>query len=159
MNFLKQMKTRERVEMSLKTIMALIAGLILIILMEGMIYSIYLNKIEENKATQYINKQCTAYCELVDENEYKVYLNDTVHGSWQVLTFNHSKEQIQEANYGKVVYRKPNPFDVSITPTHYIVMAVFECAILGFYGWRFYRLDKEYKAFEKKYKKTGKIFA
>ena len=158
MEFLKRMKSRERVEMSLKTIMGVIAGLILIILREGMIYSIYMNKIEENKATQYVSGNCVAYCEEVEDEKFKVYLHDTKFDSWQVLSSNYTKEQIASAKYGDVVYRTPNAFDVSITGTHYIVMLIFEGIVLGFYGWRFYKLEKEYKGFEKKYKKTGKIF-
>lgn len=159
MNFLKQMKSRERVEMTLKTIMAVIAGIVLIILMEGMIYGIYMDKINDNKATSYINNQCIAYCEEVAEDSFKVYLHDTEYGSWQVLSATVSKEAILNDGYHKVVFHAPNAFDVSISGAHYAVMGAFIAAIIGFYGWRFYRLDKEYKAFEKKYQKTGKIFA
>ena len=159
MEFLKKMKSREMIEMSLKTVFGVIVGLILIILMEGMIYNIYMTKIKENKANQYMPVQCTAYCEQIDEDEYRVYLHDTSSGSWHIKAFNESKEQIETAGYGDVEFRKPNAFDVSITGTHYIVMVVFMAGVLGFYGWRFYKLNKEYKAFEKKYKKTGKIFA
>lgn len=159
MEFLKRMKSRETVEMSLKTIAGVIVGLILIILMEGMIFNIYMGKIKENKATQYVAAQCVAYCEQVSEDEYTVYLHNSKADSWSVKSYNESKEQIEGAGYGEIVYRKPNAFDVSISGVHYIVMAAFIGAILGFYGWRFYKLDKEYKAFEKKFKKTGKIFA
>ena len=159
MDFLKRMKSRETVEMSLKTIFAVIVGLILIILMEGMIYSIYMNKINENQSSQYVAAQCVAYCEEISEDEFKIYLHNTESGSWSIKVYNESKDQIENAGYEEVVWRTPNAFEVSINGVHYIVMAVFIVAILGFYGWRFYKLDKEYKTFAKKYKKTGKIFA
>ena len=159
MEFLKKMKSREMIEMSLKTVFGVIIGLILMILMEGMIYTIYMNKIEENKINQYISSQCVAYCEEVSENQYKIYLHNTDSGSWHIKSFNETKESILSSGYEDVVFHKPNAFDVSITTNHYIVMVVFMTGVLGFYGWRFYRIDKEYKAFEKKYKKTGKIFS
>ena len=159
MEFLRKMKSREMIEMSLKTVMGVLLGLILIILMEGMIFGIYMNKINENEVNSYVDEQCVAYCEEVGDNEYKVYLNDTVYDSWQVHSTTMTEDQILNDGYGKVVFRAPNPFDVSISTTHYIVMVVFEVAVLGFYGWRFYKLNSEYKSFEKKYQKTGKIFA
>ena len=159
MEFLKKMKSREMIEMSLKTAFGVVLGLILIILMEGMIYGIYMDKINENKANQYMPVQCVAYCEEVRDDEYRVYLHDTSSGSWHIKAFTESKEQIQNAGYGDVEFRKPNAFDVSITGTHYIVMTVFISGVLAFYGWRFYKLNKEYNAFEKRYKKTGKIFS
>ena len=161
MEFLKRMKSREIVEMSLKTIAAVLVGLILIILMEGMIFNIYMNKINEKKESTYANSNCVAYCEVVEgkEDEFKVYLHDTENGSWQVRMINQTEAQIESSDYKEIVWHAPTPFDVSINGVHYIVMAGFIVAILGLYGWRFYKLDKEYKGFEKKFKKTGKIFA
>lgn len=159
MEFLKKMKSREMIEMGLKTIFGVIVGLVLIILMEGMIFGIYMNKINENTASQYVASDCVAYCEEIGDDEYKIYLHNTESGSWHVKVYNESKTQIENGNYEKVIYRAPNAFDVSIKGVHYVVMAIFIAGVLAFYGWRFYKLDKEYKAFEKKFKKTGKIFA
>jgi hypothetical protein len=158
MNFLKRMKTRERVELSLKTIAAVIVGIALIFLMEGMIFSIYMSKINENKASQFIPTDCVAYCEEVKEGEYKIYLHDSVNGAWSVRSANFTQEQIEQADYAEVVYGTPTPFDVSITNTHYIVMAIFISAILGFYGWRFYKLTGDYKKLEKRLRVKGTIF-
>lgn len=158
MEFLKKMKSREMIEMSLKTIVAVLLGIILVFLMERMIYSIYMNKIEENKASQYVASDCIAYCEEIGEDEYKVYLHNESSGSWHIKITNVSKEEVESDGYAGVVYRKPNAFDVSMSGTHYIVIAVFMVAILGFYGWRFYKLHNEYVRFEKRYHKTGKIF-
>jgi len=161
MEFLKKMKSREIIEMSLKTIAAVLVGLVLIFLMEGMIFGIYMNKIEENKASQYVADQCVMYCEEVGDDEYKVYIHNTESNSWHILMTSPSKAEIEADAYlyQGVKWRAPNPFDVSITGVHFIVMGAFIVAILGLYGWRFYKLDREYKAFEKKYKKTGKVFA
>lgn len=158
MNFLKRMKTRERVEMSLKTIAAVIVGVALIFLMEGMIFSIYMTKINDNKTPQFIATTCVAYCEEVGEDEYKIYLHDTEYNSWSVRSANFSKEQIEKSGYAEVVYSAPNAFDVSINTTHYIVMAVFIAAIIGFYGWRFYKLEADYKKLEKRLRVKGTIF-
>ena len=158
MNFLKRMKTRERVEMSLKTIAAVILGIALIILMEGMIFSIYMTKINENQVTQLISTQYVAYCEQLDDNQYKVYIHNAETNSWAVRPSSFTKEQIEKSNYAKVIFDAPNAFDVSINSTHYIVMAVFISAILGFYGWKFYKLNTDYKKLEKRLKVKGTIF-
>ena len=159
MEFLKRMKSREMLEMGLKTIIGVLIGLILIILMEGMIYNIYMDKIKENKESFSIIRDCVVYCEEVVENEYQVYVHNTGTGSWHIENLTKNQEQIEAKDYKEVHYRKPNAFDVSITGTHYAVMAVFIVAIIGVYSWRFYKLNQEYKGFEKKFKKTGKLFA
>ena len=159
MEFLNKMKSRETTEMILKTIAAVIVGFILIFLMEGMIYGIYMNKIKDNTTSQYAASDCIAYCEEIADDEFRVYLHNTVSGSWHVKMLNSSKAEIEATGYEKVVWDTPNPFDVSINGVHYVVMAVFIVAILGLYGWRVYKLNREYAGFAKKYNKTGKLFA
>ena len=71
------MKSREMVEMSLKTIMAVLACLVLIIFMEGMMYSIYMNKINAKEGISIkIAEQSVAYCELQDDGKYDVYIHN-----------------------------------------------------------------------------------
>lgn len=159
MEFLKKMKSRETIEMVLKTILALVLGLILIILMEGMIFGIYMKKINENDTTQYTVSQCIAYCEEVGEDKYKVYLENTETGSFSVKITQDSREKIESDGYIDVIWRAPNAFEVSINYVHYIVMGVFLAIILAIYIWRFYKLYQEYKVFERKFIRTGKIFA
>ena len=159
MDFLKRMKSREFLEMALKTIAAVLVGLILIIFMEGMIYGIYMDKIDKNTASQYVTSDCVAYAEELDNGKYKVYIHNTKSDSWAVLVSEKTEEEIKTAGYKDYEFRTPNAFDVSISGVHYVVMALFIVAILGVYGWRFYKLNKEYDGFERKYKKTGKIFA
>lgn len=158
MDFLKKMKCRERVEMSLKTISAVIVGIALIFLMEGMIFSIHMTKINENKVSQFIVTTSTAYCEKIKDNEYKVYLYNSEYDSWSVCASSFTKEQIDSTKYYQVVYDKPNAFDVSINLTHYIVMAIFISSIIGYYGWKFYKLNVDYKKLEKRLKIKGTIF-
>ncbi|MBO5910477.1 MAG: hypothetical protein J6Q15_03100 [Clostridia bacterium] len=159
MEFLTKMKSRERIEMALKTISMVIVGLILIILMEGMIFGIYMNKINDNTTGTYTNSACVAYCEEMSEGKYKVYLHNTESGAWMVIASEKTEAEIDSKGYKNIVWNAPTPFDVSINYIHYIVMGVFIAGILGFYGWRFFKLDRDYKKFEKKYNKTGKIFA
>ena len=162
MEFLKRMKSREMIEMGLKTIVGVLLGLIIIILMEGMIYTIYMKKIVATAESQQtiLIEQTIAYCEEIDTDEYRVYLfNDSENGGWQLSKTNMSKSEIEGKGYKSVVWHKPNAFDVSIKPIHFAVMGGFIVAILGVYGWRFYKMDKEYKSMERKYKKTGKMFA
>ena len=161
MEFLKKMKSREMIEMSLKTIAAVLLGLILIILMEGMIYGIYMNKIKDSTTTQWTPSACVAYCEKTGDNDYNVYLYNTESKGWQTLDSAGSKvitkEEIESSKYEEIIWRAPNAFDVSINGIHYVVMAVFIVAIGGLYGWRFYKLHRDYVSFEKKYNKTGKL--
>lgn len=168
MNFLKKMKSREMCEMGLKTVAAVILGLILIILMEGMIYSIYIKAIQDNKdTTSYTTKECVLYCEKIGEDKYQVYVHNTQAGAknrgWHLMTKNYTSAELvieEESNlWGDIVYHAPTPFDISITTTHYFVMGGFILVILGVCGFMFYRLNRDYVKFEKKYKKTGKIFA
>lgn len=160
MEFLKKMKSREMLQMGLKTIAAVVIGIILIFLMEGMIFGIYMNKINNNKESSgHITSNCTAYCVEQENDIYKVYVHNTDAKGLDIFVVELTKEQIEDRNYGKTLYRAPNPFDFSITGVHYVVMGVFIVAILGLYGWRFYKLHREYVTFEKKFKKTGKIFA
>ena len=159
MQFLKKLKSREMLEMGLKSIMYVIIGIILIILMEGMIYSIYMDKIRENTEKYKIAESSVLYCHEIAEDEYEIFVHNVDIGSWAIRATTATKAEIEsEEGFKDIIYRKPNAFDVSITGTHYIVMTVFIVGILGFSGWSFYKLNREYIGFEKKLKKTGKIF-
>lgn len=148
MNFLKKMRTRERIEILLKTIASTILAVVTIFLLEGMIFKIYMTRIEENKLFQLNASVHIAYCESVDDNNYKVYLHNTESGSWSTHISYFTKEQITDAGYASVIYRAPNAFDVSINTSHYVLMAIFVSAIIGFYGWRFCKLNQDYKKLE-----------
>lgn len=158
MEFLKKMKSREIVEMSLKAVMAVLAVVVLAILMEGMIFGIYMDRIHDNKTGSWSPQQCEIYCVEQEDNKYDVYIHNTSSGAWQFQE-DWTKEQFVDAGYSKTTYSAPTPFDVSITPTHYIVMGGVIVLVLAGFGYMFYKLDREYKGFEKKFKKTGTLFA
>lgn len=158
MEFLKKMRSRDTLEMVLKTIMAVLIAIILIFFMEAMIHSIYIKKIKENTNGPTIPAQQIAYCEEIDTNKYRVYVHDIENSTWHTLVGGSSKEYVESRGFKEVYFRQPNAFDVSITWVHYIVMGVFVVAVLGFYGYRFYKLDKDYAKFTAKLQKTGKLF-
>ena len=74
MEFIKQMKKREFIEMSLKTLAALFAAFLAIILMEGMIYGIELNALK-TKSTSSVatSDSTTAYCIKQEDDKYQSY--------------------------------------------------------------------------------------
>ena len=68
MDFIKNMKKREFIEMGLKTLAALLAAFLAIILMEGMIYSIQLNTLKtKSESSVAISSSTIAYC--IEESE------------------------------------------------------------------------------------------
>ena len=50
-----------------------------------------------------------------------------------------------------------NAFKFSITPTHYIIMAVFVLAVGGYFVYRFIKINNTYKQIVDEYNKTGTI--
>ena len=57
----------------------------------------------------------------------------------------------------KVIMRAPTAFELTITGTHYAVMAVCIAAVAGFFVYKFIRLAKSYKKIEDTFIKTGTI--
>ncbi len=174
MEFINKMKKREFIEMSLKTVAAILAAFVAIILMESMIYGIYLNALKTNgDGETKVQGQTIAYCIKESEDKYFViYHNDdprTKGFHIEEWTANSDKyltkqecldlanTELQAAPVKEVVFRAPNAFEFTITGTHYIVMAVFVLAIGGFFTYKFIALSKEYKRIEENYKKTGTI--
>lgn len=157
MEFLNKMKKRDTLELVIKTIVAVIISVMLILLMEAMIHGIYIKKVKENTSGTTIPAQQIVYCEEIEDNQYQIYVHDPDNATWHLLTGTRSKEYIESAGFMEVYYRQPNAFDLSITPVHYVVMGVFVVAVLGFYGYRFYNLEKDYKKFYAK-QKAGKLF-
>ena len=163
MDFIKQMKKREFIEMGLKTLAAMLAAFLLIILMEGMIYSIKLNAIVENKTNTGSDSNSTiAYCVKEDDDKYFViYYNEGKSTEWAATANVYLTEAECKAMEGrtakKVYMRAPNAFELSITGTHYIIMAVFVSAVAGFFVYKFMSLSKSYKKIEDEFIKTGTI--
>ena len=165
MDFIKTMKKREFIEMGLKTLAAVLAAFLAIILMEGMIYAIQLNGLKAgNQSTTKYPESTIAYCIKESNDKYSViyktydefnekYVWSAIKG--ELLT----KEQCKnmEGSVKEVVFHAPNAFDFSITSTHFIVMAVFLAAVGGFFTYKFIRIAKGYKQTEEQFLKTGTI--
>lgn len=160
MEFIKRMKKREFIEMGLKTLAAVLASFIAIILMEGMIYGIRLNSyMTKGTNAKFQETQTIAYCIEVDEDKYFVLAyNPEDSEPWQAAATDfRTKEQCETLTVKEVVFHAPNAFVFSINRVHYVVIAIFELAILGFFVYRFVRLAKEYTNIEDHFNKTGEI--
>lgn len=163
------MKKREFIEMGLKTLTAVLAGFLAIVLMEGMIYSINLNALKTKGSSQLLNSASTiAYCIEQDEDKYFViYYNKDSEKVWQAIRYDKdiktnykTKEEclaMEGSTVKEVVMHAPNAFEFSITWAHYIVMAVFMLAIGGFFTYKFIALNKSYKKLVEEYESTGTI--
>ena len=168
------MKKREFIEMTLKTICALLASFLAIILMEGMIYGIQLNALVKKSANAvYLyskeNDEGTiAYCVEQGTNDdgetlYVVLCyNEGSDNEWSAAskdlkTKQECEDLKNEFKVKDVVFHAPNAFIFSITPVHYVVMVVFVLLVAGFFVYRFIVLNKSYRAIEDNFKKTGVI--
>lgn len=168
MEFIKKMKKRENIEMSIKTIIAVLACFIAIILMEGMIYGIKLNSNKTNpNQTVLIQSQSTvAYCIKEANDKYFVlYYNKGMEkngatSDWtaQIDDFKTEEEcKALKSQVKQVIFGAPNAFEYSIKPFHYAIIAVFVLGVSGYFVYRFIALNKEYKKIEDKFNKTGEI--
>ncbi|MBR6778689.1 MAG: hypothetical protein IKM43_00840 [Clostridia bacterium] len=164
MEFIKQMKKREFIEMTLKTIAAVLAAFLAIILMESMIYGINVNTlktVEKNTTTH--SSSTIAYClKESDDKYFVIYYDETSQAQGEALWFAnankyYTKAECDALKVKEVKYQAPSPFDFTITATHYVVMSVFVVAIGGFFAWKFVKLAKTYKDIEEEFNKTGTI--
>lgn len=168
MEFIKQMKKREFIEMGLKTLAAILAAFLAIILMEGMIYSIHLNALKNDNGHTSYNQSTVAYCIKEAEDKYFViYYNEGLKDEngkldeW-AATKNQYKTKaeclaMEGSTVKEVIMHAPNAFELAITPIHYVVMALFVAAVAGFFTYKFIALAKEYNGIEAEFKKTGTI--
>lgn len=165
MEFIKTMRKREFIEMTLKTIASIFAVFIAIILMEGMIYSIQLNALTTKASTNVMNSTSTiAYCFEQKEDEYIVICynpgatNDGASSDWSCNpNSKYTKEQCENLSVKEVIFRTPNAFELVMTPIHYVIIAVLVLGVGGFFTYKFIRLGKEYNKIEEEFKKTGTI--
>ncbi|MBR2969438.1 MAG: hypothetical protein IKC49_00085 [Clostridia bacterium] len=174
MNFIKKMKVRELIEMSLKCFASILAAFLAIILMEGMIYGIMLNGVYSTTSSTFNPSSTVVYAVKTSADEYDlIYKNltekwkdsdndgvsDTKVDSYYTWSIkkNVPKEDVENGTYYKFYDRAPNAFELSITPIHFVVMGIFVTAVSGLFVYRFIRLVKSYKDLEEEYKKTGTI--
>lgn len=166
MDFIKRMKKREFIEMGLKTLAAVLAGFIAIILMEGMIYGIKLHTLTTKSTGETIIKDSrtnpVAYCIKQDDDKYIVLCyNEGQEHPWtcspNLYRTKAECEALKNDNI-EVVFGAPDAFTLTITsPVHYIVMTIFMSGIAGFFVYKFIRLGQSYKKIEEEFNKTGTI--
>ena len=150
MEFIKKMKTREFIEMGLKTLTAICIAFIAIILMEAMIYNIQLNAFRNNQngnGSAITGNGVVAYCIEEAEDKYFVLYHITTEDEfemeWRAKPNNElnllTKAECEalKASRTKVVYGAPSAFEFSITPIHYVVMAVLIAGVGGYFAYRF----------------------
>lgn len=164
MEFIKQMRKREFIEMGLKATAAILAAFLAIILMEGMIYGIELNALlTKGQSTMTDNGSTIAYCIEQDNGIYSVlYYNEGAAREWsahnsQTMTLERIQSTDFQNSVKEVVMHAPNAFEFSITPVHYVVMALFVSAVAGFFVYKFIALKKEYIKIKDNFEKTGTI--
>lgn len=166
MEFIKKMKKREFIEMTLKTVAAILACFLAIILMEGMIYGIELNALKtKSKSTLTNPATTTAYCiEEKDDQYFVIYAYYDEIKDEYIWTANKNElkteaecKALKGSTVKEVVMHAPNAFKFSITPTHYIIMAVFVLAVGGYFVYRFIKINNTYKQIVDEYNKTGTI--
>ena len=172
MDFIKRMKKREFIEMGLKTLAAILAGFLAIILMEGMIYSIKLHTLTAKGTSEMMLNDAktgtVAYCIKQDDDKYFVLCynegqaENGASSDWSSiankLRTKAECEALEGTSVRKVVFGAPNAFTLSITsPVHYVIMSIFMAGIAGFFVYKFVRLGQSYKKIEEEFKKTGTI--
>ena len=120
MEFIKQMKKREFIEMGLKAFAAFLAAFLAIILMEGMIYGIQLNSLKTKGTSSLTYSASTiAYCIEQENNEYFIiyYNKDSSFKEWSAnRSQTKTLEQIQSAEFRnsvkEIVMRAPTAFEL-----------------------------------------------
>ena len=163
MEFIKKMKKREFIEMGLKTLAAILAAFLAIILMEGMIYSIELNALKTKGSGYTIDAGTSvAYCiKESDDQYYIIYRNEGSEREWsckkgEVLTYQQC-QAMEGTKVKEVIMHAPNAFEFSISGVHFVVMGIFLAGVAGFFAYKFVALIKEYNRIETNFKKNGTI--
>ena len=159
MEFIKRMKKREFIEMALKTLSALLASFLAIILMEGMIYAIELNAIYNHSTVAiFYSDKTTAYCIEQEPDQYFVICYDEEDKTWSGTGNTlYTKEECENFNAKNIVFNAPSAFIFSITPIHYVIMVLFVLVVAGFFVYRFVALKKDYDRIIKEFNETGTI--
>lgn len=98
MEFIKRRKTREYIELGLKALASVLAVLMLAILLEAMIYSIFMKKIDEHRSSSYSSYQYSLYIAETDDNTYNVYIHSWMSGQdeWTRHLSEISQERLDE---------------------------------------------------------------
>lgn len=157
------MKKREFIEMTLKTIAAVFALLVAIILMEGMIYGIEMKAVRNKTSEVSISNQTIAYAIKQDDDSYFVLCYNEGSSNKKFTDFSckndltRTKAEVEAMNVKDIVWRAPNAFEFSMEWTHYVVIGVLAGGLIGFYAYRFVKLGKSYKKIEEEFNSNGKV--
>lgn len=165
MDFIKQMKKREFIEMGIKTLAAVLAVFLVVLLMEGMIYSIKLNSLvkgaEIASTITTTESKTVAYCIEKEDDKYLVlfHLEDKEADMDHWFSTIKTKAECTEKNLNvnKIIYDEPNAFDLAVEGWHFIIMGVIVAAVAGYFTYRFIRLNQSYKKIEEQFLKDGTI--
>lgn len=161
MDFIKRMRKREFIEMTLKAIASILAVFAFVILLECMIYGIKLKAVSENMNGTKHSTKTIAYCIKQDDNYLVLYhYKDEEAGinSWISDTRSADELTEQELSVYKIVDRAPTAFEFeTIEGWHFAVMAVLVVSVSGFFTYKFVRLGKSYKKIEEQFLKDGTI--
>ena len=145
--------------MALKTLSALLASFLAIILMEGMIYAIELNAIYNHSTVAiFYSDKTTAYCIEQEPDQYFVICYDEEDKTWSGTGDTlYTKEECENFNAKNIVFNAPSAFIFSITPIHYVIMVLFVLVVAGFFVYRFVAIKKDYDRIIKEFNETGTI--
>ena len=172
MEFIKKMKKREFIEMSFKTLIAVCACFVAIILMCGMIYSIGVKSfMKYGKNAVMTTGETVAYCIEVEDDKYFVlFYNPNAkqdNKKASALSANQitdtslrTKQECKELAVKEVKFEAPPAsvvLDEFVEGWHIAIVAVVVAGILGYFVYRFIKLAKDYSQVEKEFKETGAI--
>lgn len=135
-----------------------IVAVLFVIALEGMIYGIYINAAKTTKSVAYSPDTTIAYVDKnKEEGKYRVYYyNETYSPQWCSQLIDESERQNLENAVSKVVNGAPSAFELSITPTHYVVIALFLGAVACFFVFKFVDFNNNFKLAKKELEKQQK---
>lgn len=177
MDFINRMKKREYIELSLKTVIAMCACFIAVILMCGMIYGIGIKSYMKYGKSKHVNSSSTiAYCIKVDDDQYFVmYYNPTDDKDSSQLTATalsdmtvktkaeceamasteETRGEVKEVRFcapsASIVLRE------FVKGWHIAIVAVVIAGIMGYFVYRYIKLGKDYKKVITTFNETGTI--
>lgn len=169
MDFIKKMRKREFIEMSLKTLIAIFVCFASIILMCGMIYSIGVKSfMKYGKGSVSYNTETIAYCiEIKDDQYFVLYYNPENESSRltaNAITDTNLKSKADCTPEGltvkEVVFGAPEAkiiLDEFVEGWHIAIVAVIVAGVMGYFVYRFIKLSLDYKKVVDKFEKTGEI--
>ena len=170
MEFIKQMKKREFIEMSLKAFASILALFLAFILMECMIYGIELKALTSlNGNSSTLSDSTIAYCIKQDDNQYFVLFHDKSGNlrdtnnepiEWTANQRIYTEEECTKEllTVKEVVFEAPSAFELeTVKGFHFIILGVLVAAVGGYFTYRFVRLGQSYKRIEEQFLKDGTI--